>query len=135
MLTATQALLLFFSTFLLVGILTPLMRKIALRLNFVDYPDSSHKSHNEAVPYVAVISRLRRRKSIFQGGRDHLSHRLIRRGFSKKQSATTLWSLSLIFVAMAAQLARNSMAPVGMILLALTFWVTLLYIFLQSSDS
>lgn len=343
MLTATQTLLLFFSTFFLVGILTPFMRKIALRLNFVDYPDSSHKSHNEAVPYlggisiilgilivtfasllsqknlhgnvwtalsvflpalllgivgladdrksldplprfiaqsvagfftavliirtdtvgnpsgnlvldalitivwivgitnsinffdnidggaagavaatslglafishftgqfllsasaisilaamlgfllwnrspakiymgdagslflgtilavltirldpsvdskivsfsipllllavpildtsVAVISRLRRRRSIFKGGRDHLSHRLIRRGFSKKQSASTLWSLSLIFVAMAAQLSRNPVAPVGVILLALTFWIFLLYIFLQSSDS
>lgn len=84
---------------------------------------------------VAVISRFRRRKSIFQGGRDHLSHRLMRHGFSKKQSAATLWSLSLIFVAMAVQLSRNLTAPLGIVILASAIWISLLFAFLRSSDS
>jgi UDP-GlcNAc:undecaprenyl-phosphate GlcNAc-1-phosphate transferase len=46
---------------------------------------------------VVVISRLHRGVSIFKGGRDHLSHRLIFRGFSRKESALLLWILSLFF--------------------------------------
>lgn len=40
---------------------------------------------------VAVGSRLRRGISPFQGGRDHLSHRLIRLGFERDAAALTLW--------------------------------------------
>jgi UDP-GlcNAc:undecaprenyl-phosphate GlcNAc-1-phosphate transferase len=46
---------------------------------------------------VVVMSRLSRGVSIFQGGRDHLSHRLIASGRSRKQAAITLWSLSSFF--------------------------------------
>jgi UDP-GlcNAc:undecaprenyl-phosphate GlcNAc-1-phosphate transferase len=46
---------------------------------------------------VAITSRLRRRVSPFQGGRDHLSHRLMRKGLSKQQSVVTLWLLSAFF--------------------------------------
>ena len=41
---------------------------------------------------VAVFSRVRRHLSPFQGGQDHLSHRLIRAGLSRKQAAFSLWS-------------------------------------------
>jgi UDP-GlcNAc:undecaprenyl-phosphate GlcNAc-1-phosphate transferase len=46
---------------------------------------------------VAVISRFSRGISIFQGGRDHLSHRLISLGMSRKKSAYTLWTLAIAF--------------------------------------
>ena len=46
---------------------------------------------------VAVFSRLRRGVSPFQGGKDHLSHRLIRYGVSRKVAAMTLWSLSALY--------------------------------------
>jgi UDP-GlcNAc:undecaprenyl-phosphate GlcNAc-1-phosphate transferase len=46
---------------------------------------------------VAVFSRLRRNISPFQGGQDHLSHRLIRAGLSRKKTALTLWGLSGLF--------------------------------------
>ena len=49
---------------------------------------------------VAVVSRIRRGISIFQGGRDHLSHRLISLGFSRKRAAYFLWSLSVLFSAL-----------------------------------
>ena len=48
---------------------------------------------------VAVFSRLKRNISPFQGGQDHLSHRLIRAGLSRRQSALMLWTLSAIFSA------------------------------------
>ena len=43
---------------------------------------------------VAVLSRVRRHLSPFQGGQDHLSHRLIRAGLSRKQAEFCLWSFS-----------------------------------------
>lgn len=46
---------------------------------------------------VAVISRLHRGVSIFQGGRDHLSHRLISIGFSRRMTAYCLWGLASLF--------------------------------------
>ena len=45
---------------------------------------------------VAVLSRIRRGVSIFQGGQDHLSHRLIRNGYSKRQTAFRLWLLCVV---------------------------------------
>ena len=50
---------------------------------------------------VAVISRLHRRISPFQGGRDHLSHRLMRVGLSRKVTAVTLWAMAAFYGAMA----------------------------------
>ena len=45
---------------------------------------------------VAVVSRVLRGVSIFQGGRDHLSHRLISLGFSRRKTAYSLWGLSVL---------------------------------------
>ena len=49
---------------------------------------------------VAVVSRIYRHLSPFQGGQDHLSHRLIRSGLSRKQAAFTLWGLSAVFASL-----------------------------------
>ncbi len=46
---------------------------------------------------IAVISRIKRGISPFQGGKDHLSHRLVRRGLSRKIAVVSLWGLSAIF--------------------------------------
>jgi UDP-GlcNAc:undecaprenyl-phosphate/decaprenyl-phosphate GlcNAc-1-phosphate transferase len=53
---------------------------------------------------VAVISRLYRGISPFQGGRDHLSHRLMRLGLARKSTAITLWALSALYAALALAL-------------------------------
>jgi len=45
---------------------------------------------------VAVVSRILRGVSIFQGGRDHLSHRLTSLGFSRRKTAYFLWSVSAL---------------------------------------
>jgi len=50
---------------------------------------------------IAVFSRLRRGISPFTGGKDHLSHRLIRKGFSKRGSAICLWGMQASFVVIA----------------------------------
>jgi len=46
---------------------------------------------------VAVFSRLSSGVSPLQGGQDHLSHRLMSKGFSKKQSAITIWIIAAWF--------------------------------------
>lgn len=40
---------------------------------------------------LVVISRLRRRVPIYQGGRDHFSHRLVASGLSKREAVLTLY--------------------------------------------
>ena len=46
---------------------------------------------------VAVISRLYRGISPFQGGRDHLSHRLMRKGLNRRTTAFTRWGLATFY--------------------------------------
>ena len=50
---------------------------------------------------IAVFSRLRRGISPFTGGKDHLSHRLMRKGLSKHNTAFYLWGMQASFVAIA----------------------------------
>ena len=84
---------------------------------------------------VAILSRIRRGISIFQGGRDHLSHRLIRRGFTKKQAAALLWTLSGIFVSIATTVAGNDLNHYPLITLSIVLWLFLLGVFLRSSHA
>jgi UDP-GlcNAc:undecaprenyl-phosphate GlcNAc-1-phosphate transferase len=46
---------------------------------------------------VAVVSRLYRGISPFQGGRDHLSHRLMRKGLNRRSTAFTLWGMAAFY--------------------------------------
>jgi UDP-GlcNAc:undecaprenyl-phosphate GlcNAc-1-phosphate transferase len=48
-----------------------------------------------------VISRLSRGISPFTGGRDHLSHRLMRKGLGRKTTAYALWAMAAAFGAVA----------------------------------
>jgi UDP-GlcNAc:undecaprenyl-phosphate GlcNAc-1-phosphate transferase len=76
---------------------------------------------------VVVIDRLRRRVSPFKGGRDHLSHRLIRKGMPRNRTILTLWSLSGSFSLMALASFNSTatiqlyVAAIGLIILALLF--------------
>ena len=85
---------------------------------------------------VAVISRLRRGASPFQGGKDHLSHRLIRSGLSRKVTAVLLWSLSAVFAAItiviSLDLFINEFAGLS---IGITFWIFLLGFFLSRKDT
>jgi UDP-GlcNAc:undecaprenyl-phosphate GlcNAc-1-phosphate transferase len=50
---------------------------------------------------LVVFSRILRGISPFTGGKDHLSHRLMRKGFSKQNTAFCLWGMQASFVAIA----------------------------------
>ena len=85
---------------------------------------------------VAVLSRLRRKVSPFQGGKDHLSHRLVRAGLSRKLSAITLWSLTGLFGFFAVLISRLSNGyEVAVGLIALTFWLLLFISFFRTKDN
>lgn len=83
---------------------------------------------------VAVVSRIRRGRSIFLGGHDHLSHRLMRNGFSKRQSAYALWSLAAIFAGIAATIATTESGPTFLVALSAIFWFGLFATFIKSAD-
>ena len=83
----------------------------------------------------AVIKRLARGVSPFQGGKDHLSHRLVRLGLEKRVATLTLWMASAIF-ALLAILILNSSPPLRTLLITvgILFWTILLFVFLASKD-
>jgi UDP-GlcNAc:undecaprenyl-phosphate GlcNAc-1-phosphate transferase len=85
---------------------------------------------------VAVFSRLRRKVSPFQGGKDHLSHRLVRAGLSRKLSAITLWGLTGLFSFFAVLISLpNNRYEVIIILISLVFWLLLFISFFTTKDN
>ena len=85
---------------------------------------------------VAVISRLKRGISPFQGGHDHLSHRLIRGGLSRRTAAFSLWGLSGFFALCAIAIPRTSENLEQIIVaIATLVWAVLFIKFFQSKDA
>ena len=85
---------------------------------------------------VAIFSRIRRHISPFQGGQDHLSHRLIRVGLSRKQAAVSLWLLSVVYGAIAIFISRvNSVVESYLITVGLFLWVVLFVLFIRQKDA
>jgi UDP-GlcNAc:undecaprenyl-phosphate GlcNAc-1-phosphate transferase len=85
---------------------------------------------------VAIISRLRRGISIFRGGKDHLSHRLIRSGLSRKIAAIILWLLSGFFALLAVTISSNLLdQDLNLVIGATIIWLVLLVAFLKTKDS
>ena len=87
---------------------------------------------------VAIFSRWQRSISAFTGGRDHLSHRLIRIGFTHKKAAVSLWALTAAFCG--AALAVYQLPGIGataVTILAGIIWLFLVVGFLRinSEDS
>ena len=54
--TNTEYFLLFVISYLFVGLLTPVMRRIAIATDVVDRPNSTHKSHKKPVPYLGGVA-------------------------------------------------------------------------------
>jgi UDP-GlcNAc:undecaprenyl-phosphate GlcNAc-1-phosphate transferase len=85
---------------------------------------------------VAVVSRLRRHMSPFQGGQDHLSHRLIRAGLSRKQAALSLWLLSGVYGALAILISKaDSIYENYLVTAGIAMWVVLFTLFFKEKDS
>lgn len=85
---------------------------------------------------VAVLSRLRRGISPFQGGQDHLSHRLIRSGLNKKQAVLSLWLMSTFFGCIAIGISN---APFTLerqlVFIGAILWVVLFVSFVRTRHS
>jgi UDP-GlcNAc:undecaprenyl-phosphate GlcNAc-1-phosphate transferase len=85
---------------------------------------------------VAVLSRVRRHLSVFQGGQDHLSHRLIRAGLSRKQAAFCLWLFSAFFAAVAILISTTSTSVESYLVIAVSLlWVIMFILFFRTRDS
>ena len=84
---------------------------------------------------VAVTSRLRRGISPFQGGQDHLSHRLMRSGMNKRQAVLSLWLMSIFFCCIAVGIsnARYTLERV-LTVFAGTLWLLLFFLFSRTRD-
>jgi len=83
---------------------------------------------------VAVFSRLRRKVSPFQGGKDHLSHRLVRYGVSRKVAAITLWLLSALYGLFAALISGSNINENLILIIVISIWISLLALFLNTKD-
>jgi UDP-GlcNAc:undecaprenyl-phosphate GlcNAc-1-phosphate transferase len=84
---------------------------------------------------VAVTSRVRRGISPFQGGKDHLSHRMIRAGFSKRSAVLTLWLLQtfMCFIALAISIAPYQYE--GLIsIFVFAIWIIMFVVSLSTED-
>jgi UDP-GlcNAc:undecaprenyl-phosphate GlcNAc-1-phosphate transferase len=81
---------------------------------------------------VAVLSRLQRGISPFQGGKDHLSHRLIRSGLSKRLSVISLWIMTSYFGSIAIVISFAPFKFEGVISLIGTFsWFIAFTLFIR----
>jgi len=85
---------------------------------------------------VVVIKRLSRGISPFQGGRDHLSHRLIRFGLNKVQTFFTLNALTVFFGALAICISNASYEKEAYVLiLGSATWILLGVFFSKRRDA
>jgi UDP-GlcNAc:undecaprenyl-phosphate GlcNAc-1-phosphate transferase len=82
---------------------------------------------------VAVFSRLARGLSPLTGGKDHLSHRLVRAGLSRRVAAVGLWSASGV-CAVVAVLVYQYPDSLGTLLITAfgTSWLLALVLFLRT---
>lgn len=81
---------------------------------------------------VAVASRIYRRVSPFQGGRDHLSHRLIRIGLDRRVVAFILWFTAAFFGTLALAIYHWPLSyGYQLMALAVLLWISLLIFFLR----
>lgn len=72
---------------------------------------------------VAVISRIARGLSPFVGGQDHLSHRLVRRGNSRRSTAFKLWGGTAVFAALSILISISPYEVEGLLAAASAlFW-------------
>jgi UDP-GlcNAc:undecaprenyl-phosphate GlcNAc-1-phosphate transferase len=82
---------------------------------------------------VAVFSRLARGLSPLTGGKDHLSHRLVRAGLSRRVAAVGLWSASGGCAAVAVLVYQNPDSLGSLLITAFgALWLMALVLFLRT---
>jgi len=119
-----------------------LVASLAIRLD----PNPINRISSFAVPIfllaipildtsVAVTKRILRGVSPFQGGRDHLSHRLMGRGIEKRKSVLILWALAFYFSILALGISVAPYSAEGLITgLGLASWSALFIFFSLQKD-
>ena len=82
---------------------------------------------------VAVFSRLARGLSPLTGGKDHLSHRLVRAGLSRRVAVVSLWSASGVCAVLAVGVYQFA-DSIGSLLIAgfVALWLLALVLFLRT---
>jgi UDP-GlcNAc:undecaprenyl-phosphate GlcNAc-1-phosphate transferase len=84
---------------------------------------------------VAVFSRISRRVSPLTGGKDHLSHRLVRAGLTRPMAAIALWAASGVCAVIAVLVYKNPGALGSLLITACTAgWLLALVLFLRTSS-
>ncbi len=79
-----------------------------------------------------VISRISRGVSPFKGGKDHLSHRLMRLGISKVNSVLLLWGFTLIYGVLALILSNAPYSQEPLVtIIGSSIWLIALILFLR----
>lgn len=78
---------------------------------------------------VAVTSRIARGISPFTGGRDHLSHRLMRKGLHRRAAAISLWGLAGVYGVTAYAVFKAQ--STSLIILAAITWAALYLFFIR----
>jgi UDP-GlcNAc:undecaprenyl-phosphate GlcNAc-1-phosphate transferase len=82
---------------------------------------------------VAVFSRLARGLSPLTGGKDHLSHRLVRAGLSRRVAAVGLWSASGVCTVVAVLVYQNPDSLGSLLITAFgALWLLALVLFLRT---
>jgi len=82
---------------------------------------------------VAVFSRLARGVSPLTGGKDHLSHRLVRAGLTRPMAAIALWAASGVCAVIAVLVYKNSGALGSLLIIAFAAgWLLALALFLRT---
>ena len=85
---------------------------------------------------VAVFSRLARRLSPLTGGKDHLSHRLVRGGFSRRVAAVSLWSASGFCAVLAIGVYQFADSLGSLLIMGFTsLWLLALVLFLRTPSA
>jgi UDP-GlcNAc:undecaprenyl-phosphate GlcNAc-1-phosphate transferase len=84
---------------------------------------------------VVVLKRFLRGISPFKGGRDHLSHRLMRAGLTKRQSVFSLWLLTVFFALIAVVISSAGFHLEGFLTATgFAFWFSVLLLFTRTKD-
>ena len=84
---------------------------------------------------VAVFSRLARGVSPLTGGKDHLSHRLVRAGLTRRIAAIALWSASGVCAIVAGLVYKNPDALGSILITAFAAgWLLALVLFLRTKS-
>ena len=78
---------------------------------------------------VAVISRVSRNISPFQGGQDHLSHRIMSRNINRRKTAYLLWILSSYFCAIAIFMNISKTNELKILSLGAISWLSVFLLF------